>query len=112
MPDKHKLLLWMVYYNNSCQIHESSKDSVGWYLRKSRKTLNMINKRVTVKSEKEIFKLLINKEFEEKVKKIKRLYKEAKKITNWIKYEKEEELKLNLEFNELADPDGESVMKI
>ena len=42
----------------------------------------MINKRVTVKLEKEIFKPFINKEFKKKAKKIEGLYKEAKKIAN------------------------------
>ena len=42
----------------------------------------MINKRVIIKLEKEIFRLFINKEFKEKAKKIKGLYKEVKKIAN------------------------------
>ena len=82
MPDKYKLLLWMVYYDNNYQIHEFNKDSAGWYLRKPRKTLNMMNKRVIIKLKKEIFRPLINEEFKEKAKKIEGLYEEVKKITN------------------------------
>ena len=51
-------------------------------MRKSRKILNIINKRVIIKLEKKTFKPLINKEFKEKAKKIKGLYKEAKKVAN------------------------------
>ena len=41
-----------------------------------------MNKRVIIKLEKEIFRPLINEEFKEKVKKIKELHKEAKKVVN------------------------------
>ena len=70
-----------------------------------------MNKKITVKLEKKIFKSLTNEEFKEKVKKIKGLYKETKKIANQIKYEKEEKLKSDLKLNKLADPDREPAMK-
>ena len=41
-----------------------------------------MSKRITIKLEKKTFKPLINKEFKEKAKKIKGLYKETKKIAN------------------------------
>ena len=72
----------MICYNDSCQIYKFNKDNTGWYPRKFRKILNMINKRVTIKLEKKIFKSFINKEFEKKIKKIKKLYKEVKKVVN------------------------------
>ena len=81
-PDKYKLLSWMVYYDNNCQIYEFNKDNMGQYLRKPRKTLNIMSKRIIIKLKKETFKPLTNKEFEEKIKKIKGLHKEAKKIVN------------------------------
>ena len=41
-----------------------------------------MSKRVIIKLEKEIFKLFINKEFKEKIKKIEGLYKETEKVAN------------------------------
>ena len=70
-----------------------------------------MNKRIIIKLEKKILKPLINKEFKEKIKKIKGLHKEIKKIANQIEYEKEEKLELDSELNKLTDLDGESVMK-
>ena len=110
-PDKHGLLSWTACYDDSCQIHESSKDGAGWYPRKPRKTLNMMSKRVTVKSEKETLRPLTNEEFEEKAKKIEGLHEEAKKVADRMEREKEEELESDSELEELADPDGEPATK-
>ena len=72
----------MIYYDNNYQIHEFNKNNVGWYLKKPRKILNMISKKIIIKLEKEILRLLTNKEFEKKAKKIKGLYEKAKKVAN------------------------------